>query len=713
MLSPKLVRLLVVFLVPILYLIIATVTLSDYGMNWDEPFHFHRGQAYLQYFLTRQKTFKNLPPYPYLTSCAGSGKACDGSPLGVIDVPKYDGRNMTYEQEISEKFPKGLGVRRSYYQTEYYNFDAFVATENGHPPTSDILAAATNKIFYQSLGVMGDIEAHHFFEVLTIFLLSLAVGYFVFKNFGPFPSVVSALSLVLYPLVFAESHFNIKDPPEAAFVGLAVILFYFAATLKKPVLFVASGIASGLALGTKFNALFLPFEVAPWFLAYLFFNWKEFTKLNKKRLLTLLLALVSVPFIALFVFYIFWPFLYTDTVNHFLTILHFYKQIGTGIPPEISQYQHRGFNFFAAYWIAITTPLPILLLSIFGGVYGVYNLLRRRKIIYLLPLVWMIVPVLRVSVANASIYGGDRQIMEFIPAMAILAGIGAVSLISFFKKYKLTAFVYALVIASFVFVGSELYKIHPNENVYFNQLIGGLPGAVKRNIPYWGNSYGNAYLQGVQWLNKNAEPNARFGLPIATMSNIPRHKIRSDISFGNWNWSGPAKEGEYEMELSHNYPQKAWYSYAYYDTYLEPVYEVKVQGIPILKLWKNDLVHTKPGYQKETEIKNFTSKISGTRLYIDFKKEVSLTRLVIKHKDVNCQKQVGGYISLSTDGVSFNREQETIDYPQVPPNAVGIDGKTFVFLFAARKARYLFVETGLNNSCILSNPRITISALNE
>ena len=110
--------------------------------------------------------------------------------------------------------------------------------------------------------------------------------------------------------------------------------------------------------------------------------------------------------------------------------------------------------------------------------------------------------------------------------------------------------------------------------------------AVQRNIPYWGNSFGNAYFQAAQWLNNNAEQNARIALVQGTMTNIPTIQLRQDIDFSNLNWSGIFQKGEYMVELTHNDPVRLYpYGWDYIETFLTPVHEVSVDGVALAKIW--------------------------------------------------------------------------------------------------------------------------------
>lgn len=713
-------KILLVGIVPVIFLVLGIWTLPHYGINWDEPFHFMRGQTYLHYYLTGEKDYKSLPPYPRLIpECTSEFKDCSISPLGPFDRIDYRG-NITYEEAVFKNQPKGLfSFKRSYYQNDNYTFPEIIASEEGHPSFGDIFAALTNKIFYQHLNIIDDIGGYHLFEVLASFAIVLGVAVFVYYHYGVFASIVAAASLASYPLFFSESHFNIKDPPLAAFFGLTLIAFYFGIVKNKWKLVIASAILAGMAMGIKFNTAFLPLIVVPWlvfFVIKLFLDYgkKIFKPSQLRSAQPVFLSLIAYPFVAAVVFYAIWPFLWSDPLGNFLKIANFYKQIGTGTPHELKEYIVRGWNTYPALWIIYTTPIPILVLSAVGVTGSFYEFLFKKKHFVLLTLLWFLVPILRVSWPNSSIYGGVRQIMEFVPALAVLAGFGGyylITLASLVGGGIARVIAMATIAGSLFFVVYEIVQIHPNENVYFNQIIGGLSGARERKIPYWGNSYGNVYQQGIEWLNANAEPGARLGFPVSTGGNLARVKLRPDIWYWNAHWSGPNMEGEYEMELDFDWAPKEWYSYAYYDTFVEPVYVAQVDGVPLLKIWKNDIAHTRPGYEKEIEYKPISQTVQGGQLKIDMGKVIPLTRVVIEHGKTSCSEQRGGYIATSPDGENWKVDPETIAAPQVPVNVTGWDEDTFIFLFAARQGRFILLDTKMDNSCILRNPQVVVKGL--
>ena len=113
----------------LLFFIFGILTLSDYGFTWDSPAHYWKGQAYLRFFLSGEKDYRNLK-----------------------------------------------SERRSFYQSDKISFDVLFNQESiGHPSLNDALAAFSNYVFCQKLGIIDDVEAHNFFIVLISSLLVFVV----------------------------------------------------------------------------------------------------------------------------------------------------------------------------------------------------------------------------------------------------------------------------------------------------------------------------------------------------------------------------------------------------------------------------------------------------------------------------------------------------------------------------------------------------------
>lgn len=559
------------------FFLVEFFTLSNYGINWDEPAHYMRGQAYLYYFLTGKKDYKELPR-----------------------VKSHYEKSSFYEIPKEVEYEDTSQFRRSIYQYDRetrgrYTYEYYVKFDGRHPPLNGILASLSNYIFYQKLGWLGDIESYHLFIISVSSLLVGSIFFFVTQYFGLFSGVIASLSLVLYPLFFSESHFNIKDPVETTFFTLTLLAFFKGITRDSWKWVIASSVFAGLALGTKLNIVFISLILGPWLIIY---KWDQIKRLKWPFSRRISLSLLAFPFIPLSILYVSWPFLWQD-IKNVLSVFSYYQDIGSRLYQPTDYILFGIINTYAWKWVLFITPLSILFLFFLGLIYVFKNVFKEKTKLSLLILFWFLVPLLRVSSSTSGIYGGVRQIMEYIPAMAILSGIGAsqgIKYLSMIKKLKQVFLgkIKWILLILFVPIAIKIISIHPNENVYFNPLIGGLGGAKEKNFADWGVSLGSPYKQGVDWLNKNAEHEANLTLVRGYTQNVPRISLRKDINFSDHYFSAEEKKGEYLMEITdYNWILTIPIDKRLYIESLNPVYEVKVEGVPILTIWKNDKIHSK------------------------------------------------------------------------------------------------------------------------
>lgn len=637
----------------LLFLGVSLFTLKDYGISWDEPIHFVRGQAYLNYFLTGEKTFNNI---------------------------KIE----------------------SYYENPSYDAKTFLNTDGGHPPLNGILSALTNLIFYQKLHLFGDIQAYQLFNIFCTSLLVFVVSAFAFETIGRKGAIFAAIAISFYPILFAESHFNIKDPAETAFYALSIWSFWKSLNKFSWKWLLLSAVAVGIAFSIKFNILFLPFIIVPYLILRF---WGKYgitlKKIPKSYLLTLLLC----PVIAIVIFFGSWPYLWSDPIGNFIKVFGYYKQIGASVQYQ-SGYSINGFNFYALIWILFTTPPIILFFSIFGFI----DFVKKRAEYFILWIIWLAVPILRVTIPGMGIYGGIRQILEFLPALVLIFAYG-VNFLFLKISNKTIAFLSFVGIVFFLVLPVAIY--HPNENVYFNFLIGGLAGAKKANIPSWGDSFGNAYLQTVNWLNKNAPTNAVVALIEGTGANVPIIQLRSDIRLSNDRWSGIERKGEYLMELTYNESVNPYpYAWDYVNTFLKPVYEVKEDGVPIAKVWKNDFSNTNPKFQLLE--KPYTGRIKILKKYaqviLDLGNNEILSRFIATYNRTNSCDLVDGTFYISSDGKNWKEQMSPLSAGQIPGIGAWQDKKTkdLIYLFPGDTARYIRFDVTKNAECFLTSARYKV-----
>lgn len=667
-----------------IFFVLGVITLPHYGINWDTINHLPRGQAYLHYFLTGKKDYSDLPPYFSGWQTRGQWYWQNPESLLVdLDVPL-------------SKIP-----RRSLYQNSELDFKYFMRHDgNGHPPLSDILSSVFNVTLYNKLRLINDIDSYRVYGILLSAFLVGLVFFWTAENYGKFAGLIASISLSLFPLFWSESHFNTeKDIPETVYWSFLLFCVYKSIVKKKVSWMLLSGIFFGLALGTKFNILFTAFVILPWIIIYFLSNKKKAYSINNIRLL---FSSILAFFTGIVIFVGSWPYLWPDPLTRIAKILNFYKVIGTTASYDSRFLGPFGINTYPIQWIIYTTPLIILFLSLVGIIAVIKNMKNDRNKLSLLFLLWLFTPILRVTLPGMTIYGGVRQIMEFIPALAIFSGLGAYYLWNFLvKKLKLSKSISGvLILICFIPITIRLIQIHPYENVYFNLLIGGLKGAKEQDFPAWGNTFGAAYRKAAIWINKNAEKNANLVYAYELIPNLPRIFLRTDINLDNRSRSGYLRRGEYAVTLTYQGTDKRSYYDAYLENFITPVYEAKVDGVSVAKVWKNS-----PEYLKDKRVDKVMENASITHtsygIRFDLGSIESLSRLELNYDQAGCVRITSSYLQLSEDGRNWERlpgvlpDDWRISYLGEQPQS----GK-FIEPFVGQNARYIDISIAPVDACL-------------
>jgi hypothetical protein len=670
-------------LLGLIFFIVGVFTLTNYGINWDTINHLPRGQAYLNYYLTGNKDYSNLQPYFKGWQTADGWYWQNPSALSIkADIPL-------------NKVPQ-----RSLYENDDFNFKYFVQNDGyGHPPLSDILSSFFNVLLFQKLRIINDIDSYHVYGILLAAALVSLIFYWVSKKYGKVSGLIASLSLATYPLFWSESHFNTeKDVPETVYWSFFLFCIWKGISEKKIKWILVSGVFFGLAVGTKFNILFSIFVIAPWAITFLIMKKEKLiSKVNVKILLSGVIAFG----IGCVIFVGSWPYLWPDVITRVQSVISFYKDIGvaTGVA-DLRFVGPFGMSTYPIYWIITTTPPVVLILAVVGIFFAIRNF-KKNKQLSILFLLWFFVPILRVIWHGANIYGGIRQIMEYIPGLAILSGIGGGALVSKLRSKKILAGGFILIIIFSLLI--PIAKTHPNENVYFNFLVGGLSGAKAKEIPSWGNSFGAAYRQAIVWIDNNVPKNSNLTFAYELIPNVPRIWIRQDINLTAQNRSGYLRLGEYAFTLDYQGTSSRSYYDSYLNTFLNPVYQSKVDGVPVVSVWKNDTEHLKkPWIEKEIPKVKLTKREIG--LQFDLGNDYPISRLDMTYNQINCQKLTSGYFEVSPDNKSWTRlagvlpDDWAIAVLKEQPN----NGK-FIQPFTGENVRYINFNMTPSDTCLMKN----------
>jgi hypothetical protein len=120
--------------------------------------------------------------------------------------------------------------------------------------------------------------------------------------------------------------------------------------------------------------------------------------------------------------------------------------------------------------------------------------------------------------AGGPAFTGMRHFLFTVPPIAVLAGLGLHGLLARVQARRpmVAAFALTLVLVDLGWNASTLYRLHPDEYLYFNPLVGGLAGASRRyDTDYWVNIMPEAVTDLEHFLDRTETGAAKTG---------PRHR---------------------------------------------------------------------------------------------------------------------------------------------------------------------------------------------
>lgn len=449
-----------------LWLVFAVSRLGDYGPTWDASSgEYAHGEQYLGYLLTGDRAYLDFsrtigdvrPPYPTLAHRA----------------PHPAWPSWLYQ----------------WYET---------------PALGALLSAGSCRLLWDTLGWLPAFPAHHLPIVLCVALLLCVLVRWAALRWGAAAGVAAALSLLLAPRFVADAFNNLKDAPEACLYALAVLAFAAALVRPRPARFALAGALTGLAFAQKFNALFVPAQV----LLY----WLLASVVRRLR------GRPAIPFpvvgalIAAAAGLLAWlaasPMLWTDTLAGTRVFLDYWRRVSL-MPFEVNRWD----GLLSWLW---TTPPALLLLAGLG-------LCRPRleSDDRCLLLLGVLLPVGRTALPNAVNFDGVRHFLEFQPFLALLSAAGVAWLLELAASAARgaarvhSALAGVLLVLLFAAPAAAVVQTWPNGTCYFNAFVGGLGGAQARGIASATDYWAGSYWQGMDWLDKHAEPGASLLVPVA------------------------------------------------------------------------------------------------------------------------------------------------------------------------------------------------------
>lgn len=371
------------------------------------------------------------------------------------------------------------------------NFDPKIWAENAEvPPVAKYIYGVANLLFVKGRDYTASRVLSAIMAALTCIIVYLVGKEFFKKRVG----ILAALILAFLPPFVAHGKIAAIESPVALFFTLTVYFFLQGIRTGNQLKYLLSGLFCGVALGTKFTSVLL------FVLVFLIFLLAKRQELLKKREITIPLALIFFPLIALFTFVASWPWLWRSPFWQLMNSAMTYQGYG----PLIREYflgriVRLPAYYYLVYFAATTPALILILLGSF-----VHKTLKNRTFYLFSLALWLLVPFLWSFGGLRA--DGIRYIYPIYPPLSLISAIGFFHIADALplRRYKRAAggLISAMVVGYLV---ATCLIVHPYYLDYYNEIVGG-PKNVYRHRWFEIGWWGEGIKEAVEYVNKNASP---------------------------------------------------------------------------------------------------------------------------------------------------------------------------------------------------------------
>lgn len=381
----------------------------------------------------------------------------------------------------------------------------------------DVITVAINDWF----GIENEFELRHFLNAIFGAFGLLFAGLFarsVTKNW--FTALLTFVLLLFTPSYFGHSMFNPKDIPFAT--GFYMAMYYmvhFIRELPNPrfstILMMILGIALSVSIrvgGILIYPYILLFAGVKWM--GLFFR-KDQNPMGQLKyyFLYFIPVLIGGYFLGL----ILWPYAIEDPINNPLEALKGLSKVNYTTSYEtfegVRTYMSRVPWYYSLKLISFGAPLVLLAGAAIQLIRIPFDFKKNGG--WNLMLVFMFLfPLLYAAYKESMLYNGWRHWFFCYVNLAVLAAWGWTWLVEN-KMLWLRYLSIALIALGLGNMVVWMVKSHPNQYIYFNELVGGIEGAYGY---YETDYYSNTMKQAVEWFVENELPKTK-GKSIKILTN--------------------------------------------------------------------------------------------------------------------------------------------------------------------------------------------------
>jgi 4-amino-4-deoxy-L-arabinose transferase-like glycosyltransferase len=387
---------------------------------------------------------------------------------------------------------------------------------------------------------------------------------------------LSAALLALVPDFVAHTQIGALDSPIALFFTLTLFLFMVAAKRNSRAYYAASAISLGMLVDTKLNGLLAIPVMALFFIA----QRHSQLETNKKSIGELIGHYVPIkPALAFFsitaAFDIaIYPWIWGGMDNIKETLSHW-----AYVPLEyfLGSLGPAPWSYYPVYFLATTPELLFIPLAL-----GIFFVLRSRDPYKLAVLLLFLVPF--IYTLSSLKQDGMRYLLMIYPAVSLLcgAGISGAAAAAFKNRRAANAAFIVLGALAIVYLVLVLASVSPYYLDYYNGLVGGVSNVDDKKmleVGWWG----EGIYDSAMYIERTAPLNS-----LVFVAAEPSHVI---YPYGHnaiyKPFNNPVKYVLYDFDyiLTNTYSDR--YSRLVYnqDNYTL-VYETKVQGVPLARVFK-------------------------------------------------------------------------------------------------------------------------------
>jgi hypothetical protein len=337
---------------------------------------------------------------------------------------------------------------------------------------------------------------------------------------GPRAGLITGVALTLCGAWYGAMFNHTKDIPfAAAMTGATLCLVRLARRLPSPHAtdVAVFGLLAGAALGVRSLGLLLFVYLGLAMLIYL--PWDERGGARMRFAASSALKTFPAAVSAYLIMIAVWPWAALSPLNPIRGLFafsEFHYAIRTVFAGRVYQMADVPRIYVPGY-LLIRVPLITLAGAALAMTSLVWQTLeqQRRRDLALVSLT-IIVPLASEVLFHGPAFTGMRHFLFLLPPLAVLAGVGFSELVDTLEMNgrRLAAGAIALVGACFLWEGATLVRLHPYENLFYNALVGGLPGAFRRyDLDYWFNSMPEA-IRMLETFVRNEAPAEALKAPL-------------------------------------------------------------------------------------------------------------------------------------------------------------------------------------------------------